>query len=264
MTAHAVMNELDALGDRHRAESAAGFFKTGPGQYGEGDEFIGVPVPQQRMVARTHRDLPVSELDRLIASPIHEHRLTAVLIAADQMTRSTRHGDDATAARIVDWYLAAARRGRVNNWDIVDASAAPIVGQWLCDRPRDLLTELAGVDDLWLRRIAMVATHAFIRAGDASTTLELAVRYLAYREDLLQKATGWMLREVGKRVDPALLVAFLDAHAAGMPATMLGYAIEHLPAETRRHYRTADHRRFTGAFHTAGSPVRSTPSVCGD
>ncbi|MGW0039693.1 DNA alkylation repair protein [Gordonia sp. NPDC003376] len=238
VTARAVMNELDALGDPGRAASAAGFFKTGPGQYGAGDRFIGVSVPQQRTVARAHRDLPRPELDRLIASPVHEHRLTAVLIAAEQMTRAIRRGDDEPAARIVDWYLAAARRGRVNNWDIVDASAAPIVGQWLLDRPRDLLTELAGVDDLWLRRIAMVATHAFIRAGDASTTLELAVQYLEHREDLLQKATGWMLREVGKRVDRGLLVAFLDAHAAQMPATMLGYAIEHLPAETRRHYRS--------------------------
>lgn len=227
------MDALSVSADPDRAASSAGFFKTGPGQYGEGDEFIGVTVPQQRKVARAYRDLPVGELDVLVDSPIHEHRLTCVIIAGDAFAR----GDEARRRELFDWYLRAARRGRINNWDIVDSSAAQIVGGWLMDRPRDLLDELADADDLWLRRIAMIATLAFIRAGDASSTLVLAPRYVDSGEDLLDKATGWMLREVGKRVDGAVLLEFLDQHAAQMPRTMLSYAVEHLEPDVRQQYR---------------------------
>ena len=148
---------------------------------------------------------------------------------------------------MLERYLAAVRRGRVNNWDIVDSSAPQIIGSWLLDRDRSLLFELAASPSLWDRRIAVVATHQFIRHGDASTTLVLAERLLGDREPLMHKAVGWMLREVGKRVDRSVLLGFLDEHAAAMPRTMLSYATEHLDPELRAHYR---------------APMRWRPGLC--
>lgn len=244
-TAPAVIGALSRLASPERAETGARFFKTGPGEYGEGDEFIGVSVPDQRNVMRSFRSLPLTELTTLVDSPVHEHRLSAMIGAVGSFRRAR---DDGERATIAHWYLDAARRGRINNWDIVDTSAGPILGGWLYHRPRELLFELArsdghGPNDLWLRRIAIIATQEFINRGDASTTLDLAPIYLDYPDDLLQKATGWMLREVGKRVDPDLLTGFLDEYAARMPRTMLGYAIEHLTVERRRHYRSLKKRR---------------------
>ncbi|HMS74915.1 DNA alkylation repair protein [Gordonia sp. (in: high G+C Gram-positive bacteria)] len=237
-TAQAVMDALSRIASPERAASSARFFKTGPGEYGEGDLFVGVTVPDQRKVLRSFRNLPLTELTRLIDSPFHEHRLCAVIGATERFRRGTGERE-----AISGWYLDAAYRGRINNWDIVDTSAGPILGGLLYDRPRGLLFELArstggGPNDLWLRRIAIIATQEFINRGDASTTLELAPIYLDYPDDLLQKATGWMLREVGKRVDRDFLIGFLDEYAARMPRTMLGYAVEHLTVERRRHYRS--------------------------
>jgi 3-methyladenine DNA glycosylase AlkD len=138
---------------------------------------------------------------------------------------------------MVELYLAAVRRGRVNNWDLVDVSAEHIVGPWLLDKPRDLLFQLARADSLWERRVALLSTFAFIKAGDASTTLALSELLLGDRHDLIQKALGWMLREVGKRVDRSLLTGFLDRHATAMGRTALSYATEHLPPEVRAGYR---------------------------
>ncbi|MFZ2241621.1 MAG: DNA alkylation repair protein [Gordonia amarae] len=244
-TARAVIVALDRVASPGRAQSSARFFKTGPGEYGEGDTFIGVTVPAQRTVLRSFRNLPLTELTTLVDSPVHEHRLSAMIGAVDRFRRAR---DDGERETIADWYLDAARRGRVNNWDIVDVSAGPVLGGWLYDRPREVLFALArsdghGLNDLWLRRIAIIATQEFIGRGDASTTLELAPIYLDYPDDLLQKATGWMLREVGKRVDRDLLTGFLDEYAARMPRTMLGYAIEHLTVERRRHYRSLKNER---------------------
>lgn len=232
------MNALAQVCSPERAVSSARFFKTGPGGYGEGDRFIGVTVPDQRRVLRSFRNLPLTELTTLIDSPVHEYRLCAVIGAAERVRRVTGERE-----AIAAWYLDAAYRGRINNWDIVDTSAGPILGGLLYDRPRGLLFELArstggGPNDLWLRRIAIIATQEFINRGDATTTLELAPIYLDYPDDLLQKAAGWMLREVGKRVDPDLLTGFLDEYAARMPRTMLGYALEHLTVERRRYYRS--------------------------
>ena len=215
------------------------FFKTGKGQYGEGDVFIGVRVPATRVVARRFADLPFADLDQLLDSEVHEHRLAAllILVARFEAASRPRGRDEALRAEIADRYLAAVRRGRVNNWDLVDSSAPYILGGYLYDRPRDILFDFARTGDLWQRRVAMLATLGFIARGDPSSTLELAEILFRDREDLIQKAVGWMLREVGKRIDPALLTGFLDSHAAQLPRTALSYATEHLTAEQRAGYR---------------------------
>ena len=238
-TARDVQDALAAVASRERATGAARFFKTGPGEYGEGDVFLGVTVPATRVVVKRFRDLPLTEVDTLLDSPVHEHRLAGLLILVTQFELAsaprTRH--DAARRELAAFYLAAVRRGRVNNWDLVDSSAPTLLGGYLFDRPRDVLFELASSGVLWHRRVAVIATAGFINAGDASTTLELAERLLGDRADLMQKAVGWMLREVGKRIDPSVLTGFLDVHAAALGRTALSYATEHLPAEERARYR---------------------------
>ncbi len=217
LTAAAVRAALAEVADRADAVHLQRFFKTGPGEYGEGDVFIGVRVPSIRKVAKRYVALPPAEIDALLDSAVHEHRLAGLIILNGAMAAAMRPGaEDVVAQRsIVDLYLAAVERGRVNNWDLVDASA-----------------------ELWERRVALLSTFAFIKAGDASTTLELCERLLGDRRDLIQKAVGWMLREVGKRVDPALLAGFLDDHAPEMGRTALSYATEHLEPVVRQEYRS--------------------------
>ncbi|WP_420881249.1 DNA alkylation repair protein [Rhodococcus sp. (in: high G+C Gram-positive bacteria)] len=238
-TADDVIAALSEAASPDDARQLQRFFKTGPGEYGEGDVFVGVRVPATRTIAKRFASLPADDVDTLLDSPVHEHRLAGLLILVAQFAAAgrPRGRDDAARERIADHYLAAVLRGRVNNWDLVDLSALYILGDWLYDRPRDLVFELGADDDLWRRRVALLTTFGFIRRGDASTTLDLAARVLGDRRDLTQKATGWMLREVGKRVDRALLLGFLDRHTAEMGATALSYATEHLDADTRAHYR---------------------------
>lgn len=228
-TAQDVRAALAEVADPARAAHSARFFKTGPGQYGEGDVFLGATVPQVRAVVKRFRRLGFAEIDALLDDPEHEHRLAGVLLLAEASRRDP--------ARAAERYLAAVRRGRVNNWDLVDASAEHVLGGWLADRDRSLLDELAASPSLWERRVAVLTTFHFIKRGDASTTLALAERLLGDRDDLMHKAVGWMLREVGKRVSRDQLRRFLDAHAARMPRTMLSYATEHLPAGERAAYR---------------------------
>ena len=205
--------------------------------------FIGVRVPQTRAVAKRFATLPESELRLLLDSEVHEHRLAALVILNRRFALASRprNRDDAERERLVAFYLDAVRRGRVDNWDLVDSSAEYVLGEFLVDRPRDILFELAASPVLWERRVAVLSTFAFIKRGDASTTLELASRVLdiGNRRDLTQKAVGWMLREVGKRVDRSLLTGFLDANADRMPAVMLSYATEHLTPDERAAYRAA-------------------------
>jgi 3-methyladenine DNA glycosylase AlkD len=239
-TAAAVQAALAEVADEADAQFLQRFFKTGPGQYGEGDVFVGVRVPATRATVKRFRALPLDEVDILLDSPVHEHRLAGLLILNAQFAAasSKRGFDDAVREELAGHYLAAVYRGRVNNWDLVDSSAEIVLGGWLLDRPRDLVFELAESEVLWERRVAVLASFTFIQNGDASTTLALAERLLGDREDLMQKAVGWMLREIGKRVDRELLLDFLDAHAAQMPRTMLSYATEHLTPEQRIHYRS--------------------------
>lgn len=228
MTAEDVKAALRAYAKPEGAPGVARFFKTGAGQYGEGDTFIGVRVPDTRAVCKAFKALPLAEVRKLLESDIHEHRLAAVILLANAYKAS----DDAQRKEIYDTYLQAVYDGHVNNWDIVDASAEFIIGGHLYERPRDLLFELAKSDSIWQRRVAMLSTFGFIKKGDASTTLRLAEVLLHDPHDLIQKAVGWMLREAGKRCDEKLLTGFLETHAAVMPRTMLRYAIERLnPAQ---------------------------------
>jgi 3-methyladenine DNA glycosylase AlkD len=231
-----MLDELKArLRERVNPEKAAffpTFFKAGPGEYAEGDKFLGVTVPDQRMVAREFVDLPLAQIEKLLASEWHEERLTALLIMVMQFKRS----DHAGRKTIYASYLS--HTDRVNNWDLVDTSARDIVGAYVYEHPEDFpkLDELAESDWLWDRRIAMIASYYFLMKHEPDVTIRLAEKLLHDEHDLMHKAVGWMLREMGKRVDQSLLIEFLDAHTTEMPRTTLRYAIEHLSPDTRQHY----------------------------
>jgi 3-methyladenine DNA glycosylase AlkD len=227
-TAADVRRALRQFASPERAANAARFFKTGKGQYGEGDVFIGPTVPEQRRVAREFRELPLAETDKLLTSKIHEERLTALLILVHQFTKAT---DAAARGRIYRLYLQ--RLPCINNWDLVDSSAEYIVGGWLAEKDRGVLDRFARSKHLWTRRVAMLATFHYIKEGSADDALRIAAILLDDRHDLIHKAVGWMLREVGKRVSPAKLRGFLQQHVAAMPRTALRYAIEHFPAPER-------------------------------
>jgi len=205
------------------------YFQTGAGQYGEGDRFLGVMVPQIRQVAREVRDLPLAAAVELLESPWHEERLCALLL----LVRRFERGDDAARREIFDVYLGST--AHINNWDLVDVSAHRIVGAWLQDRPRAPLYRLARSRQLWERRIAIIATARFIDRSDFADTLALSELLLDDDHDLMHKAVGWMLREVGKR-DVAVLEAFLASHRSRMPRTALRYAIERFPEAKRRRF----------------------------
>lgn len=241
-TADAVRRALRAQADPVRANNVARYFKTGPGDYGEGDRFIGVTVPAQRIIARTFRDLTLDEVDRLLTSPIHEERLTALLILVDQFDRASP-ADGATTQRRRIFRLYMKRLRCINNWDLVDTSAGPIVGGWLAvQADRGLLPRLARSTNLWTRRIAMMATFHGIVRGDHREAIRIARILVQDREDLMHKAVGWMLREVGKRASMPVLERFLAQYAATMPRTMLRYAIERLPATERQRWMTLKNR----------------------
>ncbi len=220
---------LRSLGCPQQAAILARFFKTGPGQYGEGDRFIGVKVPATRKVAKEFGNLPVPEVESLLHSDIHEERLLALVILVARFQK----GDGAARKSIYNLYLANTRL--INNWDLVDLSAPQIVGGYLESRNRRPLDRLAKSASLWERRISVVATHWFIRCGDFADTLRIAEKLLGDKEDLIHKAVGWMLREVGKR-NTAALEEFLGKHCAIMPRTMLRYAIERFTEEKRQKY----------------------------
>jgi 3-methyladenine DNA glycosylase AlkD len=224
-----MLTQLRAQADPVRAGNLRRFFKTGPGDYGEGDRFLGLTVPQVRAVAKECREAPLEEIGRLLDSPWHEARLLAVVLLVDRYARA----DEDERESVYRFYLR--RTDRINNWDLVDASAPGIVGRHLLTRSRTVLARLARSQELWERRIAMVATSAFIREGQCDDTLTLATMLLDDEHDLMHKAMGWMLREVGKR-DRDVLTGFLDRHATAMPRTALRYAIERFPESLRRHY----------------------------
>lgn len=226
----AIKKELRQLADPARAAIMQGFFKTGPGEYGEGDVFLGVSVPQQRALAKEYRDLDFSDIAKLLQSKIHEERLTALLILNYQFAKAAAAGQE----NIFDFYLA--HKARVNNWDLVDATCPNIVGAWLYERDRSILYKLAESANLWERRMAVLACFYFIKRGETRGIFQIAEKLLGDRHDLIHKAVGWMLREVGKNCEVKALKAFLDRHWEKMPRTMLRYAIERFDEADRRRY----------------------------
>ena len=224
-----LQKKLSSLEDPDRASSSKRFFKTGPGEYGEGDLFRGIRVPMLRKLAKEYQSLTLSEIDRLLRSAYHEDRSLALLI----LVRFYLKGDESVKETTFDWYLKNTQF--INNWDLVDCSAADIVGAFLWDKDRDVLYRLARSSNLWERRIAIIATLYFIRRGDFSETLKLAEVFLAEREDLIHKAVGWMLREVGNQ-NMNIEEEFLRSHYQRMPRVMLRYAIEKFPEPRRQQY----------------------------
>ncbi len=218
--------QLRSMADAEKATQLRRFFKTGPGEYGEGDKFLGIVVPVLRRLASASPDADEDLVGELLHSEFHEERLFALLCLIAIYKKS----GNARQEHLYGMYLA--NTDCINNWDLVDLSAPNIVGSYLEKRPRDRLYELAMSRNLWERRISIIATFHFIRLNDLADTLKIARMLLSDKEVLIHKAAGWMLREAGKR-DAAALKAFLKHHAPSMPRTMLRYAIEKLPPDER-------------------------------
>ncbi len=230
-TARRFVEELETYRSPEEREKYRRYFKTGEGQYGEGDEFMGVRMGQVFALAKDFISMPPEEIERLLESPIHEARAGAMSIMDKQGRR--KKSPEGRRKELFDLYLK--RTDRINNWDLVDLGAPYVVGGYLSDKPRDVLYELARSENMWERRTAIVATSYFIRQGDVDDTFRIAEVLLDDQEDLIHKAAGGWLREAGKR-DRRRLRAFLDGHAAAMPRTMLRYATEHLDKEERKYY----------------------------
>ncbi len=222
-------SELRKFAEPHRAQVHQRFFKTGRGEYGEGDKFLGIRVPHIRKLVKQFRGLSITDTEKLLHSRWHEERLFALLAMVDSFGRSS----DELQKKIYDLYMDGTRW--INNWDLVDLSAPHIPGGWLCGRDREPLHEFAGSDDLWKKRIAIISTLHFIRKNDFKDTLHISEKLLKDNHDLIHKAVGWMLREVGKK-DLETEEIFLRKHYMNMPRTMLRYAIERFPEEKRQKY----------------------------
>ncbi|WP_165021412.1 MULTISPECIES: DNA alkylation repair protein [unclassified Dysgonomonas] len=229
MTAKEIQKQLESYSTPEKRDFLPYFFKTGKGQYGEGDKFIGVVVPDSRKVAKVNRDISFDELTKLLNNEYHECRLCALLILVERFKKAKEEERKV----IFDFYLSHTHR--INNWDLVDLSAQYIVGEYLVGKDHSVLYKLADSDLLWDQRIAVLSTFAFIGQNDFEDILALSEKLLQHPHDLMHKATGWLLREAGKR-DKQVLCSFLDKHHKVMPRTMLRYSIEKLTPEERAHY----------------------------
>ncbi len=232
-----LQQELRKVATPKKAKANAWFFKTGKGQYGYGDKFLGVTVPEQRVIAQKYKDLSLDEIKKLLQSEFHEERLVALFILVSKFEK----GNDKEKEVIYKFYLANTKC--INNWDLVDSSAHKIVGEYLINRDRNILYKLVKSDNLWERRIAIISTAAFIGNREFKDTFQIADLLLndpstgsGQVHDLIQKAVGWMLREVGKRVSKEELEKYLLTRYKTMPRTMLRYSIEHFPPDTRQKY----------------------------
>ncbi|MBD2176894.1 DNA alkylation repair protein [Pseudanabaena sp. FACHB-1998] len=228
-TVNALKNSLNNLTSPIKAVELSRFFKTGKGEYGEGDRFLGITVPEQRKLAKQFIGLDFGDLEQLLQTEIHEYRLTALLILTEQFAKA----DPNQQQKIVEFYLD--HTALINNWDLVDVSCYKILGVYLLDRDHQILHQLAQSSNLWEQRIAIVSTLKFIKHGHYADTLQIALTLLNHSHDLIHKAVGWMLREVGKQ-DRQILKEFLDIYHQQMPRTMLRYAIEHFAEPTRKAY----------------------------
>jgi len=226
-----LIRELNSLKNPTKAKDLSWFFKTGPGQYGAGDKFLGIVVPLQRQLVRLYWDvINLTEIQILLKSPYHEFRLIALLI----LVRQYQTGDDKTKKNIYNFYLKNLKY--VNNWDLVDLSARDIIGAYCFEHQNySILTKLSQSTNLWKKRISLVSTHFLIKKDIFSPTLAISRALLTDPHDLIHKALGWMLREVGNRSLPTL-IDFLDTYAVNLPRTALRYAIEKFPPDLRLHY----------------------------
>ena len=224
-----IKEELKKYSNKEKAKILQGFFKTGKGQYGEGDVFIGVTVPQSRTVAKKYTNLSFEDTNELLRSEIHEERLVALLILVERF----KEGNNEEKENIVDFYLK--NTNKVNNWDLVDLSADKIIGEYLFDKNTNILRKLAKSKNLWERRIAIVATFHFIKNNKFDETLKIAEILLRDKHDLIHKAVGWMLREVGKR-NQQIEEQFLKKQYKRVPRTMLRYAVERFDAAKKEFY----------------------------
>lgn len=229
-TANLVKKELEEIGNVEKSKILSRFFKTGKGEYGEGDIFIGIQVPDQRIVAKKYfKETILEDVDELLKSPIHELRLTALLILTYKYPKSTEQ----EKKNIYEFYLDHLEY--INNWDLVDLSAERIVGEYLLDKDRSIIYKLAKSEHLWTQRVSILTTFNFIKNKQFEDAVKICEYFLKSKHDLIHKATGWMLREAGKR-DIKVLIDFLDKHYKQMPRTMLRYSIEKLSPEQKKHY----------------------------
>jgi len=221
--------DMEKLADPEKAKILSRFFKTGKGQYGEGDVFLGIVVPKQRTVAKKYTGLPLRDIGRLLKSKIHEHRFVALII----LLNAYKNADKEDREKIADFFLK--QKKNINNWDLVDLSAPNILGEYLSDKDRTVIYRLAGSNNLWERRIAIMSTFAFIRKNDFIDTLRISELLINDSNDLIHKAVGWMLREVGKR-DLKTEEDFLERHYSLMPRIMLTYAVERFDEGKRKKF----------------------------
>lgn len=221
--------DLRKLSDKKKAELLSRFFKTGKGQYGYGDIFLGITVPNQRKVSKKYKDLSLKDIQTLLLEGIHEYRLTALLILVEDYKNS----DNYTKKQIFEFYLKNTKR--INNWDLVDLSAPRILGSYLFDKDRKVLYDFAKSENIWEKRISIISTLYFISKNDFKDALKISKILLSDKHDLIHKAVGWMLREIGKR-NQGLLEDFLNENMAKMPRTTLRYAIERFDGKKRKHY----------------------------
>ena len=232
MTAEFILQELHSMANPEKAIFLQGFFKTGKGQYAEGDVFLGITVPIIRDIVKTNKALPFSEIQLLLDSPYHEARLAALLFLVQQFKKGK--GKEEEQKTIFNFYLKNARRA--NNWDLVDVTCRDVIGTFLLDKEdRSILYKLAESENLWEQRIAIISTWMFIKHKQYDDTLALSEKLLNHKHDLMHKAVGWMLREVGKK-NKETLVHFLEIHYKNMPRTTLRYAIEHFSPEERAYF----------------------------
>ncbi len=230
---NSLIRELEEKSSRDKANHLQRFFKTGKSEYGEGDIFIGLTMPQQREIAKKYYGLSLPKLRELLKSRIHEHRMTALIILVEKYKKSSEREKE----NIFGLYLA--NTDRINNWDLVDLSCPGIVGNFLLNKDKKILYELAHSENLWKRRIAIVSTYSFIKKGEFDDTLAISEMLLGDKHDLMHKAVGWMLREVGKR-DENILEKFLKEHHSELPRTTLRYAIERFDEEKRKKFLRGD------------------------
>ena len=230
-----LLTDLNKSANPKKAKILASFFKTGKGEYGEGDIFLGITVPKQREIAKKYLDLDLKNIQTLLDSKYHEFRLTALIVLVYQYEAAKKNRDEKLKKVIVDFYLKNIKRSRVNNWDLVDLSAPKLLGEYLLDKKKDVLYNLAKSENLWARRVAILSTLTFIKKNNFIDTLKISKIFIFDKEDLIHKAVGWMLREVGKK-NVETEIKFLNKFYKKMPRVMLRYSLEKFTAEDRRKY----------------------------